>query len=501
MTRSTLPAVWDGDSLEAVVPIERMSDEDLAAAVKAADEAEARHMREARANFEAAEREGWTDGRKEAHERFRAGESRLLERSKALKREANLRAGRRRVGEMALNPQAREESFTPPRKENPFMLNPMLAGRADFETAALQVIDKTITDPRAQTTLDALIRDERDVGGILARYVAAAGSREYLTAFARILADPQTAFMGMSEAERQAVRATQDATRLMAASMGIGSGGTGGYAVPVTLDPTFRLTGDGAINPLRRLAMIGVMGAGNVFRPITSSGATAYYGAEASDATEGAPTLDSPPDVYAERGSVWCPFSIEAGQDIVDFGAQLGTVLADARDTLDAVKMISGAGHGSDEPEGLLTGLSASQLVASILNTDHVRALIGDVPPRFAPRSVVMSNVSTLLRVHALVGGGSDEPPVVELGDTPRVLTRPWVEVSAMPDEIMVAGDPKAGFCIADRLGFTIEVAPILINKDTGLPTGERGMLAIWRSGSKTIIPNAFRYIDGSASG
>jgi HK97 family phage major capsid protein len=285
-----------------------------------------------------------------------------------------------------------------------------------------------------------------------------------------------------------------------AAAIAEGTGGTGGYAVPVQIDPSFQIGGSGALCPLRQLATV-KQTIGQIYRPITTDGATAYYGAEAADMAAGEPTLDAPPDVYNEIGHSWVRYSFEAGDDIIGFGAELSKLLADARDVLDAVKFVSGAGHASHEPEGLLTGLSGTQEVAALLNTDNVRTLIGDVPARFAPGSVVLSNLATLLRVHALVGGGSDEPPVVELGDHPTVLNRPWHECSTIPNEIMVAGDCRAGFVISDRIGFRVELAPVLIDGTTGRPTGERGMLAWWRSGSKTVVPNAFRFIDGSASG
>jgi predicted phage gp36 major capsid-like protein len=56
-------------------------------------------------------------------------------------------------------------------------------------------------------------------------------------------------------------------------------------------------------------------------------------------------------------------------------------------------------------------------------------------------------------------------------------------------------GDFRAAFTIADRLGMTAEIVPTLFGA-TRRPTGERGLFAYWSTGSKTVIPNALRYLE-----
>ena len=51
------------------------------------------------------------------------------------------------------------------------------------------------------------------------------------------------------------------------------------------------------------------------------------------------------------------------------------------------------------------------------------------------------------------------------------------------------------GFTIADRIGMVVSNVPHLFGA-TRRPTGESGLYAFWRTGSKVIIPNALRYLE-----
>ena len=68
------------------------------------------------------------------------------------------------------------------------------------------------------------------------RYIAAVGSRDYASAFFRMLADPLHAHVTMTPRETLAMREVADAYR----AMNIGTPGQGGYQVPLEVDPTIR---------------------------------------------------------------------------------------------------------------------------------------------------------------------------------------------------------------------------------------------------------------------
>ena len=58
----------------------------------------------------------------------------------------------------------------------------------------------------------------------------------------------------------------------------------------------------------------------------------------------------------------------------------------------------------------------------------------------------------------------------------------------------MIYGDFRSGFTIADRLGLTVELIPHLFGSVARFPTGQRGVFAYWRTGSKVVVPEALRY-------
>ena len=82
-------------------------------------------------------------------------------------------------------------------------------------------------------------------------------------------------------------------------------------------------------------------------------------------------------------------------------------------------------------------------------------------------------------------------------------IGRPKIEWSALPTALtagttqLLYGDFRAGFRIADRLGMTAEIVQHVLGSNRR-PTGERGLFVYWRTGSKTIIPEAFKYLETS---
>jgi HK97 family phage major capsid protein len=83
------------------------------------------------------------------------------------------------------------------------------------------------------------------------------------------------------------------------------------------------------------------------------------------------------------------------------------------------------------------------------------------------------------------------------------VIGMPKVELSTMGTattttgtKIMMAGDWKTGYLIADRLGMQVELVPHLFGAANHYPTGQRGLFAIWRTGRGVVAANALRYLE-----
>jgi HK97 family phage major capsid protein len=232
------------------------------------------------------------------------------------------------------------------------------------------------------------------------------------------------------------------------------------------------------------------------------AGGTATYAPEATEATDASPTL-AQPSIDTARGQCFIPFSIELGQDWTSLQPELGRLMSDGRDTLDAVKFLTGG--GTDEPAGVLTGLTTSQRVQTASTAtfalEDVHYLRQALPARFVPNATWASHPNRFDSIYRFVGGNSTEPPPLPTRDGP-MLGRPKVEwttiatASSSGTKLMIYGDFKSGFFIADRVGMSVELIPHLFGAANRYPTGQRGLYAFWRTGSKVVVPEPLRYLE-----
>lgn len=412
-------------------------------------------------------------------------------------RRDELRARRDRVAALAGSARNVEAgaSFDTPQ---PRRARPAMPGDEQRDAALRAIENTTAIDAERGDVLDDLIR--RDRSGHDAGYLAAVADGDYRSAFGLWLSDPQTCQLRMTDRERAAFNRVGLAMQERA--MAEGTGSAGGFGVPLTLDPTIILSSAGSLNPLRQLASI-VTITTQQWKGVTSAGVSAAFSAEATQASDNSPTL-AQPAIYAEKAQAFVPFSIEVGQDYTGIEGELGRLLADAKDQLEATKYLSGAGHGSNEPTGLLTGLTTTVRVqtetADVTAIDDYYALKAAIPPRFKAAASYLASPDVFDEAYRYVGGGSDEPPILPTREGP-LLGSPKFEHSGMSAattttgaKVAVGGD-FAQFRIVDRVGLTVELVPHLFGAD-GRPTGQRGLYAYWRTGSGVLAENAFRYLE-----
>jgi HK97 family phage major capsid protein len=361
-----------------------------------------------------------------------------------------------------------------------------------------------LLDGRAGERLEALVR-RQDPHGLASRYLAAVGSPHYSAAFGKLLADPVTGHLRFGPEEVEAVRAVGQVE--FERSLATGTGSAGGFAVPMALDPTVILTSDGALNPLRQISRVETIES-NEWRAVTSAGVTATFSAEAAEATDDSPTLVQP-SIFPERVLIWVPFSFEIGQDWRGIQTELARLFADAKDVLEADKFLFGTGHANDEPEGLLYGLDTPDDGSPIVETASIGAFVaGDVfalqaalPARWQPRA---SFVSSLAMKNRMIRFETTTEPALFNDARDRLLSKPFYEASDMStsvagnEKLLVYGD-FSQFAIVDRIGLTIELVPHLFGASQR-PTGQRGLLAWFRTSSGILTENAFKVLESKAS-
>ena len=317
-----------------------------------------------------------------------------------------------------------------------------------------------------------------------ARRLLTAGSPIYMRAFGKAIAGAP-----MTAEEQRALSVASN----------------GGVAVPVTLDPTLISTSNGVVNPLRRIAR-NVQITGNTWKPLTASGGSASYDSEGTEVSDDSPTIASP-ELNVEKAQYFVPFSIEIDQDWTGMQAELAELMQERKDELEATQFLTGAGHGSNAPEGLLTGAtgttaggSATYAVANLYSLEEA------LGPKYRPNAQFVASRFFYNKIRQLdTNGGASLWMQLERGlanngagnTGATLLGYPANELSTMStslangQKVAVFGDFRH-FVIVDRIGTQVEIVPHLFGA-SGRPTGQRGFYAWWRNTSEVINTNAFK--------
>lgn len=289
------------------------------------------------------------------------------------------------------------------------------------------------------------------------------------------------------------------------------TGSAGGFAVPYQLDPTLIKTSNSSVNPFRAISRVETLVNTNEWKGVTSGAITAGYAAEGAESSDNSPVL-AQPTAIPERAQAFVPFSYEIEQDWSAALAEMAGLIGEAKDDLEAVKFLEGAGHGSTEPQGLLTGATttvAAGGTAAFAVADLYK-LEQELPPRFRAQAQFLANraIYNKIRQFDTAGGAALwvwlREGLGNNGPTPgnveaKLAGYPVNEVSSMKEvlttatKILAIGNFKY-FLIADRIGMNVEVIPNLFGA-SGRPTGQRGLYAIWRNTSKVLSASAFRVL------
>jgi HK97 family phage major capsid protein len=334
-------------------------------------------------------------------------------------------------------------------------------------------------------------------------YITAVANDAYRTAFGKLLADPIGGRNRLTDDEVAAVQEVNRAERLRALSISGNAGADGGLAVPFVLDPTIILTDDGSVSPWRELANVVTLSNSFTWQGVSSEGVYASFSGpgsgfqpEATEADDNAPSFDQP-EIKAEKAQAFVPFSIEVGQDFGSLQSQLARLLQDAKSQLEDEKFTRGS--GTDEPEGILTGLSAQTFDtdgASLVPSD-LYAVQEDLGPRFVAGASWVEPLSVANQVRRFID--TDEPQLVndaytaQLGQ-PLRLASTIVKPATTGDVVAVYGNVREAYTVVDRIGFSVELIPHLFGSNNR-PTGQRGLYAYWRVGAAVVNPNAARVL------
>ncbi len=430
----------------------------------------------------------WND--LEGELRFREQEVRGFERSE------RLRASRERWSSTQFSPQ-----------QDPFSEDPRtLSGRAVYDRS-MAVVDSSMggrhLEPDQKSMVQRLLRTQTgDTNGeLVGRLLLATENPHYRSAFQKIAASSAPVF---SPEESRAIEQVQ----LIKRAMSIGVDASGGFAVPVLIDPTIILTAQGSENDILRLARVETI-TNDTWRGLSSAGVSWSFKPEAAPAGDNSPTI-AQPEVPTRRADGFIPFSIEIGMDWPGFAEQMSSLLAEGYDELLAEKLTTGT-SGSNEPNGLISSLDAltspaniELTTAGVVGATDIYGLWNQLPQKYRRRSSTAWLSSTDVQNTIRQLGTTDPNFTVDITQEaiPRLFGKEYPMNDFMEDDpagtgtqpLLVVGDFN-GYLVAQRAGMTVEFIPQLFDVTNNRPTGQRGWFAWARVGAGVVNPQAFRLL------
>ncbi|MGW0599955.1 phage major capsid protein [Streptomyces sp. NPDC002776] len=374
------------------------------------------------------------------------------------------------------------------------------ATRSDLRGRALYAVElaaEQLTEDQ-QERIEHLVRTERR--GRIAQHVLLTGSDDYMRAFESLLENAGNPAL-LEEEEYAAYRLAEAHRRAMSLT-----DAAGGFLVPFTLDPTIILTNAGSANPFRQVSTVKTITT-DTWNGVSSAGVTAGWLAEANQVGDNSPGF-AQPSIKPEKAAAWVQGSFEVLADS-GFGAEVGPLLADAKDRLEATAFATGTGAG--QAKGVVTAVSAvgGSVVATATADTYAVADVYAVEQALPPRHRITGRPSWMASKTIInktrqfdTAGGSSFWANLGMGQPEQLLGAPIYEASAMDgvidagqnNHILLLGDFR-NFYIVDRVGMTMVYEP-LVKGANGRPTGEAGWFAYWRTGSDVVNPDAFRLLN-----
>ena len=390
------------------------------------------------------------------------------------------------------------------RHRNPWDLSqvrtydPAFDANAEMRSRALSAVEQMpgASDNIRQAATGILERFDTEDSRI-ARHVLVTSNPAYLRAWSKMATNRQ------HQLTRDESRALDAAESYRAMSL---TDSSGGFLVPFQLDPTVIITSAGSRNDIRQAARQ-VVATGDTWHGVSSAAVQWSWDAEASEVSDDSPAFAQPSiPIYKADGFV--PISIEALADEQNVAQEVGRLLAQGREDLEAVALITGSGSGM--PTGIVTALAAaSGSVVNSKTTDtfalaDVYALHGALPARYRNNAQWLSNNLTYNLIRQFdTYGGAGLWTTLGNGTPPNLMGYPNLEAEAIDGTITAAAENYSlifgdfqNYVIADRLGMTVEFIPHLFHTANNRPSGQRGWYAYYRVGADSVNDAAFRMLD-----
>lgn len=378
---------------------------------------------------------------------------------------------------------------------------------AQARDVALSILDDRETartlSARSGDALDTVFRENN----LIARRAVVCETAGYRSAFKKWVLrgggwekpflddDEQAAMLKAFEWRQAEARAQNEAVNA-----------SGGFAVPVSIDPTVTLSDQEDPNDFWTLARVIDIGT-KEWRGLKSAGGVWSFPGEGSEAPDVSLTSISQPQIPVHMCTGVVQHSIEIAEDWPGFADEFRRILAVGYDELCLSKFTSGSGTG--EPTGLLTALAAATptlLVTSATDgafgEPDVYAVWNSLPSKFHKRATWMMSPSVMSRVRgmsfyhasaiALDGRLNSFEVLFGRQAVENASFSAWSSTTGASTRL-VCGD-FSRYVIPRRVGMTVEPLGLVPNVANNRPDGTRALLAYARVGGDCVDPNGFRY-------
>ena len=352
--------------------------------------------------------------------------------------------------------------------------------------------------------LDGLLRDE-DKDSDLAAYVIAASRPEYHTAFNKLMTGRS---IYLSDGERAALQEVERTRIRREAGEGRSALSTTSASamIPFFLDPSWIITGSGALSPFRQICSVETIPT-NIWHGVAATQLVAEWTSELSEMTSAEPTITGP-SITPQKADMYLESSWEALGDS-DVAAQLGAAFSDGKNVHETSAFTNG--NGTTQPRGIVTVMqqTTASRVASTTNAQFgavdVFALVSNLPARFQDRASWIGHWGIFNVIRQMSPSGTGSNFWLDLGagfgDGQQLLGAPAYRVSAMQsslsaatasndDGVLILGD-FSRMKVIDRVGLEVITTPVFGSNRR--PVGATGFTAWWRVGSDVTDANAFR--------
>lgn len=363
----------------------------------------------------------------------------------------------------------------------------------ELRSRALSAIEKMRgCNDRIRSTATDILERWDDEEATIAKLCLATSSPEYLRAWSKM-------------ARGHSHLITGDEQRALERAMSL-TDTQGGYLVPFQLDPTIILTSDGSKSDIR-MAARKVVATGDVWNGVSAGAVSWRWAAEGSEAGDNAPTFDQP-TVPVHKADGFVPISIEALMDEANVTTEVGRLLAEGKDILEAEAFAVGTGSG--QPTGLVTALAGTSsevapTTAETFAAADIYKMEESLPARYRRNGSWMANKAIYNLVRQFdTSGGADLWERIGNGQPNELLGYPAREsedmdgafsAAATADNYILAFGDLTNYVIADRLGMTIEFIPHLVGSNRR-PTGQRGWYAYYRVGADSVNNAGMRLLN-----